>query len=105
MDFFQSKIQIVKNKLIQRGLYEPRTLSILFLGVIGLAVVWNGIGVVQQNYELSRKIAVIEEENQVLALENANRALQIEYFKTPEFAELKARRVNGRAAKGEKIYT
>lgn len=105
MDFFHSKIQTLRNKLALKGYDDPRLLGILLLGVIGLAVVYNGAKVVQQNYELTEKIAILEEENRVLELQNRNRELEIEYFKTPEFAELKARRVNGVAAEGERVYT
>ena len=31
--------------------------------------------------------------------------IENEYYKTPEFAELKARRVYGKAAPGESVYT
>jgi cell division protein FtsB len=104
MEFFQSKINIIRNRLDKKGLYDPRLLGIVLLAVIGLSVVWNGTKVVQQNYELIKKITVLEDENRVLELENRNREIQIEYYKTPEFAELKARKVNGKAAPGETVY-
>ncbi len=94
----------VRKKLSDKGLYDPRLFGLVILAVIGLSVLWNGAYVVQQNYTLLRKIVVLEEENRILELENSNRQIQIEYYKTPEFAELKARRVNGKAAPGEKIY-
>ena len=105
MDLIRSKIDIIRNKLAEKGLDDPRLLGVLLLGLIGLAVVYNGAKVVQQNYELTEKIAILEEENRVLELQNRNRELEIEYYKTPEFAELKARRVNGVAAEGERVYT
>ncbi len=105
MDLIRTKIEIIRNKLAEKGLDDPRLLGVLLLGLIGLAVVYNGAKVVQQNYELTEKIAILEEENRVLELQNRNRELEIEYYKTPEFAELKARRVNGVAAEGERVYT
>jgi len=66
---------------------------------------WNGVRVVDQNYGLLQKIARLEEENRILELENRNKTFQNEYYKTTEFAELKARRVNGKASPGEAIYT
>lgn len=104
MNFIKAKIENIKDRLEARGLYDPRLLGIVLLAVIGLSVVWNGAKVVQQNYDLVQKIAVLEEENRILELENRNREIQIEYYKTPEFAELKARKVNGKAAKGETVY-
>jgi len=104
MDYFRQKIENVRGKLAKRGLDDPRLLGVVLLAVIGLSVLWNGARVVQQNYGLLQKIAVLEDENRILELENANREIQIEYYKTPEFAELKARRVNGKAAPGEQVY-
>ncbi|MBP6962217.1 hypothetical protein KBB49_01630 [Candidatus Saccharibacteria bacterium] len=104
MNFFTDKIQNFRNKLSNKGLDDPRLLGLVLLAIIGLSVVWNGARVVQQNYGLLKKIAVLEEENRILELENSNKRIQIEYFKTPEFAELKARRVNGKASPGERVY-
>ncbi len=104
MNFITNKIQNFRNKLSSKGLDDPRLLGLVLLAIIGLSVVWNGARVVQQNYGLLKKIAVLEEENRILELENSNKRIQIEYFKTPEFAELKARRVNGKASPGERVY-
>ncbi len=104
MTLFKEKIQNILDKVQSTGLYDKRLLGLVLLAVIGLSVVWNGARVVQQNYSLLRKIAVIEEENRVLELENRNKEIQNEYYKTAEFAELKARRVNGKAAAGETVY-
>lgn len=100
----KQRFQDIRQKLQERGFYDPRLLGLVVLAIIGLSVVWNGAQVVQQNYELSQKVAVLEEENRILELENRNKEIQNEYYKTLEFAELKARRVNGRAAPGESVY-
>ncbi len=94
----------LKNSLSDKGLYDKRMLGLVLLAIIGLSVVWNGTKVIQQNYTLLQKIAVLEEENRILELENRNKEIQNEYYKTPEFAELKARKVNGKAAPGESVY-
>lgn len=104
MNLITDKIQNFRNKLSSKGLDDPRLLGLVLLAFIGLSVVWNGARVVQQNYGLLKKIAVLEDENRILELENSNKRIQIEYFKTPEFAELKARRVNGKASPGERVY-
>ena len=104
MDLLQTKINKIKDFLAKKKLDDPRLLGLVLLAVIGLSVVWSGTKVVQQNYDLVQKIAVLEEENRILELENRNREIQIEYYKTPEFAELKARKVNGKAAAGETVY-
>ncbi len=104
MHFFTDKFAHIRAKIRERGLDDPRLLGIVVLAAIGLSVVWNGARVVQQNYGLLQQIAVIEEENRILELENSNRKLQNQYYQTPEYAELKARRVNGKAAAGERVY-
>lgn len=104
MEFFQDKLQVVRNKLGSKGLDDPRLLGLLLIAVIGLSVVWNGARVVQQNYGLIQKITLLEEQNRILEIENRNKEFQNEYYKTAEFAELKARRVNGKALPGEQVY-
>jgi cell division protein FtsB len=104
MEYIRKKFDVLRGKLTAKGLNDPRILGIVLLAIIGLSVLWNGARVVQQNYTLLQKIALLEEQNSILELENRNREIQIEYFKTPEFAELKARRVNGKAAPGEQVY-
>jgi len=104
MNFFTDKIQTFRNKLSSKGLDDPRLLGLVLLAIIGLSVVWNGARVVQQNYGLLKKIALLEDENRILELENSNKRIQNEYYKTVEFAELKARRVNGKASPGERVY-
>ena len=104
MQSIKTKITSIVQKLSLQELQDPRFFGVVVLAVIGLLVLWNGASVVQQNYQLLQRITVLEEENRVLELENTNRSLQNEYYATPEFAELKARRVNGKAAVGEKVY-
>lgn len=104
MDFFYSKITAIRAKLSSKGLDDPRLFGVVLLAFIGLSVIWSGVGVVQQNYGLLRKIAVLEDENRILELENRNKQIQNEYYASAEFAELKARRVNGKAAPGEQVY-
>ena len=98
------KIQKLIEKLKLRNLFDGRFAGLIVLGLIGLSVVWSGVRVVDQNYGLLRKIARLEQENKILELQNYNKSIQNEYYKTQEFAELKARRVYGRAAPGETVY-
>ncbi len=104
MQFLTTKMQRIYAKVQNLGLHDPRLLGLVLLAVIGLSVLWSGVGVVRQNYELQQRVVLLEEENQVLEIENRNKQLQNEYYKTPEFAELKARRVNGKALPGETVY-
>lgn len=104
MQFFSQKIKKARAMLSRYGFDDPRLFGLVLLAFIGLSVVWNGARVVQQNYTLLQKVAVLEEENRILELENSNKKIQNQYYETSEFAELKARRVNGKAAPGETVY-
>ena len=100
----QTKIEQARLYLVDKGLYDVRVLALFGVGFIALSVFWSGAKIVQQNFELSQKVAEIEQENQVLILENKNRELENEYLATDEFAELTARRVFGKASPGERVY-
>jgi len=104
MDFITEKYKIAENKLKDKGLYDVRILGLLLIGVVTIMVFWSGAKIVQQNYELSIKVEEIRQENEVLELENRNKALRNEYLATEEYAELTARRVFGKAAPGERVY-
>lgn len=104
MDFFRNKIDSVKQKLSDKGLYDVRLLVLVLVGLISISVFWNGAKIVQQNFELTQKVAQINKENEILELENRNKELQNEYLATDEFAELTARRVFGKASPGERVY-
>ena len=104
MDFFKNKIDAVKKRLNDKGLYDVRLLVLGLVGLISISVFWNGAKIVQQNFELTQKVAQINKENEILELENRNKELQNVYLATDEFAELTARRVFGKASPGEKVY-
>ena len=104
MDFFRNKIDNVKQKLSDKGLYDVRLVVLVLVGLISVSVFWSGSKIVQQNFELSQKAAQIRTENEILELENRNKELQNVYLATDEFAELTARRVFGKASPGEKVY-
>ncbi len=104
MEFVQNKIEQARKYLKEKGLYDVRILALLGVGIIAISVFWNGANIVQQNYELAQKVEAIEQENEVIRLENQNKALRIEYLETDEFAEITARRVYGKAAPGERVY-
>jgi cell division protein FtsB len=104
MDFFRNKLEIVKNKLSDKGLYDFRLVVLVVIGLISLSVFWNGAKIIQRNYELTQKVAEITKENEILELENRNKELQNQYLATDEFAELTARRIFGKASPGERVY-
>jgi cell division protein FtsB len=104
VNYIQEKTQIIKKKLYDKGLYDFRLVVLLIIGLIAVSVFWNGAKIIQTNYELTQKVAEIQNENEILELENRNKELQNQYLATDEFAELTARRVFGRASPGERVY-
>ncbi len=85
-------------------LTDVRTIGLLAFGFIAATVTWNGAKAIQMNFDLQKKVVVLEEQNKVLALENETQALKNEYYKTDEYKELSVRRLFGKAAPGENIY-
>jgi cell division protein FtsB len=104
MNFIQTKIYDLKKLLDDKGLYDVRLVVLALVGLIAMSVFWNGAKIIQQNFELSRKVVQIQQENEILELENRNKELQNQYLATDEFAELTARRVFGKASPGERVY-
>ena len=87
-----------------KQLKDVRILGFLVFGVIVLLVSWNTVGVIQANYELQKKIARVQQQNQVSELENTNLKLRNEYYNTEQYLELTARKQFGKAAPGEQVY-
>jgi cell division protein FtsB len=97
------KIKIADIKKVIRQLNDPRTLGLVAFGIIALLVTWSGAKAVQTNYDLQKKIARLEQQNQVQELENKNLDLKTQYLQTDEFLDLAARRQFGLAAPGETV--
>lgn len=104
MDFLYSKIASLKRSLTEKGLYDTRFVGLLLIGFIGVSVFWNGAKIIQQNFELARKVEAVRQENALIDLENKNKEYQNKFLATDEYAELTARRIFGKAAEGEKVY-
>lgn len=85
------------------ALHDVRVIGFLVFGVIVLLVSWSTVGVIQTNYELQKKIAKQEQENQVTELQNNNLKLRNEYYNSDQYLELSARKL-GMAAPGERVY-
>lgn len=84
-------------------LRDVRMVGLLVLAVIVLLVTWSSITVIQINYNLQKEIAHLEEQNEIKQLENENRRLRNEYYKTDQFLELQTRQQFGKAAPGETL--
>lgn len=97
------KINIEKywNYLI--GLRDVRMIGLMVFALVVLMVTWSGIGVIQANYDLQKRIASLEQSVALHELENSNLKLRNQYYETDQYLELQARRQFGKAAPGEKL--
>lgn len=97
------KIKTIDYKYYAKLLRDVRVLGLMLFGVVVLLVSWSGVKVIQSNYELQKKIARLEQENEVQQLENDNLKLRNQYLETDQFLELAARRQFGKGAPGERL--
>lgn len=86
-----------------QSLRDVRMVGLLVFAGVVLLVTWSGIGVIQTNYDLQKKISGLQQEVDLRELENSNLSLKNEYFETDQYLELQARRQFNRAAPGEKL--
>ena len=97
------KIKNLHKHPYAQELKDVRVLGLMVFGSIVLLVSWSGVRVIETNYKLQRQIVRMEEETKLLDLENANRKLENEYYKTDQYLELQARKQFGKAAPGETV--
>ena len=97
------KIQNLWNNKTTKQLLDVRNLGLYVFGIVVLAIAWSGAKTVQNNYELQKKIATLQQQNEVLSLENSNSVLQNQFYKTDQYLELSARQNLGLAAPGEQV--
>ncbi len=102
------KIKNFPNKAIglvkKYQLDDVRNIGLVVFGFMAAAVTWSGAKAIQLNFDLQKRVVVLQEQNKVQDLQNETQALKNEYYKTDEYKELAARRLFGKAAPGEKIY-
>lgn len=89
---------------IKFALTDNRALGLIGFGVLAIIVAYSTVGVLQQNYDLQKKIAEQRRLNEIDKLENQNQKLRNIYFASDEYIELTARRQLSKAAPGEKLY-
>lgn len=83
---------------------DVRVIGLLIFALIVLMITWNGMKVMQTNYELQKKEAELAQKNDIKKLENENLQLKNAYFETDQYLELTARRQFNKAESGEKLY-
>lgn len=85
------------------SLKDLRVVGLMVFLVIVLLVSWSGVKAIETNYGLQKEISKLEQENAVKKLTNQNLKLQNDYYKTPQYLELAARKDFGLAAAGETV--
>ncbi len=83
-------------------LRDIRSLGLIAFAVIVLLVSWSGVKTIQLNYRLEQQVAELRQSNDIQKLENDNQRLRNDYYKTPQYLELAARKNFGLALPGEK---
>jgi cell division protein FtsB len=97
----QELIGFLQNQ--KKQLSDVRNIVLYVFALLVLAITWSTIKAIQANYELQKQISEIAQQNQVLSLENQNKALKNKYYETDAFLDLAARQNLGLAAPGEKV--
>ncbi len=82
----------------RKQITDPRNIGLYVFTVIVLAISWSTVKTIQANYQLQKKIAVLEQQNKVLQLLNENQALKNKYLETDEYLNLAARQSLGQEA-------
>lgn len=98
-----SEIQKLINSKRVRELADVRNIALYIFGIIVLAIAWSGARTVQNNYQLQKQIAALQQQNAVLHLQNNNTYLQNQFYNTQVYQELSARQNLGLAAPGEQV--
>jgi len=86
-----------------QNLRDPRVIGLLLFLVVVLLISWSGIKAIETNYGLQKQIATLQQQNEIRNLTNQNLKLQNDYYNTPQYLELAARKDFGLAAKGETV--
>lgn len=100
-----TNIEKYREKLVDyaQNLRDARVIGLLLFLVVVLLIGWSGIKAIEANYGLQKQIARLEQQNAVRQLANENQRLQNDYYNTPQYLELAARKDFGLAAKGETV--
>lgn len=86
-----------------KELHDVRVLGVHVFVIVALLVTWSGVGVIQDNYQLQKKISRLRQETELQELENDTLRLRNQYYDTDQYLELTARRQFGLAAPGETL--
>lgn len=101
----KAKVQELSGRSIPyvKQMRDVRMIGLLIFAGIALLVTWSGVSVIQTNYELQQRISRLEQENELQNLENKNKQLKNQYYKTDQYLELQARKQFSKATPGETL--
>jgi len=83
------------------SLRDVRNVGLLVFTIIVLLISWSGVKSIQTNYGLEKQVVQLQQEDNVQSLENANQALQNQYYTTNQYLEVTARENFGLGEPGE----
>lgn len=86
-----------------RHLSDVKFLGQTIFIIIVLLVSYSTAKAIQLNYDVQKRVAEKQKQNEVQKLKNENLKLKIKYLETDEFLELSARRQLGKALPGETV--
>lgn len=78
-------------KFDYRQYLRREVLLLVFASLVGFWVAWNTLFVVLKNNQLQQEIEQLRAEVEVLALENQNLELGIQYYRTDDYLNVEAR--------------
>lgn len=82
---------------------DTRLWTLVIFAVVVVVASWSGVRVIETNYELQKRIARLQQQNEVIRLQNNNQKLKNQYLETDTYLELSARRQFGKGTPGEKL--
>lgn len=82
---------------------DTRLWAFVVFAIVVVVASWSGVRVIETNYELQKKIARLQQQNEITQLQNENQKLKNQYLETDTYLELAAREQFGKAAPGEKL--
>jgi cell division protein FtsB len=97
------KLKTYLETIPSEQLRDTRLWTFVVFGIVVLLASWSGVRVIETNYELQKKIARLEQQNDVIALQNSTQQLKNQYLESDTYLELAARKQFGKAAPGESL--
>jgi len=86
-----------------RSLVSLHNLGMLIIVLVALSVSWTSTKIIQRNYNLLKKITILEQQVMIDEAGIANQKLMNEYYKTDTYLEIAARKQFNKALPGEKL--